>query len=290
MDLRAQPAPEVSVCVPVFNGRRFVADTLRSILAQTFANFELIVADNCSTDDTVAIVRGFDDPRLRLIVNESNLGAIANFNKVLMEARGRRVKLVCADDLLVPTCLEEQLLALDSCPGAVLCCSARRIVDQYDRAWVSRRFPGRTGRINGREAIARALRTGTNPFGEPAAVLMDRDALLRAGGFSNRWNFCVDLDLWCRLLDHGDAMIQDKALCRFRVSPTSWSATLAHDQPDEFARFLQETVRRLPGVISDEDIARAVRRARLLARLRAGVYWWLSRGTQRAGQLAQQGD
>lgn len=268
--------PEVSVCVPVYNGAAFIAETLRSILAQTFADFEVIVTDNCSTDDTTVIVRRFSDPRLRLLMNETNLGAVGNFNRALMEARGRRVKLVCADDVLMPTCLEEQLAALDSCPGAVMICSARRIIDQSGRSWVVRRFPGPSGRLPGRQAIAKALRTGTNPFGEPAAVLMDRQALQRAGGFSEQWRFCVDLDLWCRMLEHGDAVIQKIPLCEFRVSPDSWSSRLVANQSHEFIRFAGETAGRLPGLLTDRELRIAGVRSRLLARTRAVFYRVLS--------------
>ena len=139
------------------------------------------------------------------------------------------------------------MAALDAEPGAVLACSARRIVDHRGRAWMVRRFPGRTGRVPGREAITRAIRTGTNAFGEPVAVLLDRDAAIRAGGFDADWKYCVDIDFWCRLLAHGDAVIQNAALCSFRVSPASWSTALGAAQADEFERFVTGAEGRFPG-------------------------------------------
>lgn len=269
------------MCVPVYNGGAFIEETLRSILAQTYRDFELLVTDNRSTDGTVGIVRGFTDPRIRLIINDTNLGAIGNFNAALAEARGERVKIVCADDLLDPTCLERQMAALDAEPGAVLACCARRIIDHRGKGWMVRCFPGRTGRVPGREASARAIRTGTNPFGEPMAVLMDRVAVLRAGGFDTNWKFCVDLDLWCRLLAAGDAVIQGEALCSFRVSPGSWSMALGAEQAGEFERFANATVQRFPGLVTQADAVRAIRRARLLARLRGWFYRLLFRGRPR---------
>jgi glycosyltransferase involved in cell wall biosynthesis len=278
---RASVAPTVSVCVPVYNGGAFIAETLRSILAQTYTEFELLVTDNRSTDGTVEIVRSFTDPRIRLVINDTNLGAVGNFNHALAQARGGRVKIVCADDVLAPTCLAEQMAALDAAPGAVLACSARRIVDHRGRAWMVRRFPGRSGRVPGREAIARAIRTGTNAFGEPVAVLFDRDAAIRAGGFDANWQFCVDIDFWCRLLTQGDAVIQSAVLCSFRVSRGSWSAALGAAQADEFERFVTAPDRRFPGVEDPRDVARVIRRARRLAKLRSLFYHLLFRG--RAG-------
>ena len=265
-------APEVSVCVPVYNGARYVAETMRSILSQSFEDFELIVTDNCSTDDTVPIVRDFEDPRIRLVVNDANIGAVGNFNKSLREARGRRVKIVCADDLLDPDCLAKQVSALDQNDGAVLASCARRVVDHRGRRWITRGCPSRPGRLRGGEAVALAIRSGTNVFGEPVAVMMDRDAVVRAGGFSSQWSYCLDIDLWCRLLLQGDAVIQKEALCSFRVSPGAWSTELASTQAAEFERFVACTLQRDPTILDAADIDRALRRARLNGRMRRVFY------------------
>jgi glycosyltransferase involved in cell wall biosynthesis len=273
--------PRVSVCVPVYNGSAFIAETLHSILAQTYRDFELLVTDNQSTDGTVEIVRRITDPRIRLVINDTNLGPIGNFNRALSMARGARVKIVCADDLLAATCLEQQMAALDAEPGAVLACCGRRIVDHRGKGWMVRRFPGRTGRVSGREAIARAIRTGTNPFGEPMAVLVDRAAAIRVGGFNADWKFCVDLDFWCRLLTEGDAVIQNAALCSFRVSPGSWSTALSAGQAAEFERFVTGAAQRLPDLVTESDVASAIRKARLLAKLRGMFYHLLFRGRAR---------
>ena len=264
--------PGVSICVPVYNGAQFIGETLQSILGQTYRNFEVVVTDNCSSDDTVQIVRSFVDPRIRLIINEANLGAIGNFNRAIAATRGKRVKIVCADDLIGPTCLAEQVAALDANPAAVLVCCRRGIIDHRGRRWMSRRFPGLPCRLPGPDAIARAISSGTNPFGEPVAVLMDRDALMRVGGFDDQWKYCVDLDLWCRLLLQGDAVIQDDELCSFRVSPGSWSAGLVAAQADEFERFVNALQRDHVWVASAVDISKALRRSRLHAKLRQLLY------------------
>ena len=74
-----RPQPLVSVCVPCYNGAEFLERTLESVLAQTFTDYELVVADNKSTDGTVDIVKSFSDPRIRLIQNERNLGMALNW-------------------------------------------------------------------------------------------------------------------------------------------------------------------------------------------------------------------
>src|SRR5688572_5070363 len=105
--------PVVSVCIPAFNAGPYLRQTIESVLAQSFANFELVIVDNASTDDTLAIALEYSrrDPRIRVFRNESNIGAIANFDRCIDLADGEWMKFLCADDWLEPACLERLLQA-----------------------------------------------------------------------------------------------------------------------------------------------------------------------------------
>jgi glycosyltransferase involved in cell wall biosynthesis len=129
------PTPLVSIGVPVFNGANFVASAIESILAQTFADFELIICDNASTDATPEICRSFAgrDRRIRYQRNEHNLGAAQNFNLAFQLARGRYFKWAAHDDLIAPDFLRQCVAALEADPGAVLCQSLVRIIDAAGR-------------------------------------------------------------------------------------------------------------------------------------------------------------
>lgn len=263
-------APLVSVCIPVFNGERFIAAAIESALGQTLRDIEVVVVDNASTDGTPRIVAGFRDPRLRVFHNEQNIGAAGNFNRALSLAEGRYVKILCADDLLYPPCLEQQAAIFEGDARgaiAVVCC-ARDIIDGRGKRWLRRGFPGAAGRVDGRSAIARTVRSGTNVFGEPAAVLVRTSAARDAGGFDARYSYCIDLDLWTRLLARGDLQVIDETLCAFRISPQSWSATLAHRQHSEFADFVDDLARARGIPVSGLDRLSAGARAYLNARLR----------------------
>ncbi|MDD3275646.1 MAG: glycosyltransferase [Kiritimatiellales bacterium] len=231
----------VSVCIPVYNGAAFIAAAVESVLAQTFHDFELIILDNASTDQTADILSRFKDERLRIVRHPSNIGATANFNAALSEARGVWVKILCADDLLYPDCLEKQMAAAgspDSRP--VLLCAARDIINARGRRLMSRRFPGAAGWMPGCDAIRRSIRAGTNLLGEPAAVLMHRETALNVGGFDPAWRFCTDLDLWVRILQYGDLYVDPAVLCAFRVSTQSWSIALVRSQAKEFCRWMTQ--------------------------------------------------
>src|SRR4051812_14822954 len=125
--------PAVSVCIPVFNGGPVIEETMGSVLAQTFTDLELVVIDNCSTDDTVARAQAVDDPRVRVVVNDTNIGMCGNWNRCLEEASAEYVKIVCADDVLYSDCLARQVRLLSEQPDAVLATGTRDIIDDDGR-------------------------------------------------------------------------------------------------------------------------------------------------------------
>ena len=265
-------SPVVSVCIPVYNTERFILDAVRSVLSQSYQDFEIVIVDNASTDRTPALLATLDDPRIRVFHNERNIGAQGNFNRALSLAQGRYVKVLCADDVIYPSCLERQVAVLEADPEraiAIVGC-ARDIIDEHGRQWLRRGFPGAPARVPGSAAIAKTIRSGTNIFGEPAAVLARTADMTGAGGFDPRFGFCLDLDLWCRLLQHGDLYMLDDALCGFRISNQSWSAALAHRQQREFVEFVDDLERRgIP--VSKADRALASSRAWINAVLRQAV-------------------
>jgi glycosyltransferase involved in cell wall biosynthesis len=124
-------APRVSVGIPVYNGENFIADAIRSVLAQTLTDLELIIQDNASTDRTSEICTGFaaSDSRIRYFRNPRNLGAAPNYNLAYQMARGQYFKWLAHDDRLTPTYLAETVRVLDARPDAVLCNSVVTYID-----------------------------------------------------------------------------------------------------------------------------------------------------------------
>jgi glycosyltransferase involved in cell wall biosynthesis len=117
----SQSHPLVSIGLPVYNGSKYIKEAIESILAQTFEDFELVIVDNCSTDDTYQICQSYrSDSRVRVLRNEKNLGAARNANRCVDEARGTYFKWAHYDDLIAPTFLERCVEILESDPEVVL--------------------------------------------------------------------------------------------------------------------------------------------------------------------------
>lgn len=124
--------PPVNIGLPVFNGERFLKSTLDSILAQTFGEFELIISDNASTDDTEQICREYaaQDRRIRYFRNEKNFGAARNFNRVFELSSGEYFRWNSADDLCAPDLVEKCKKILDENPDVILCYPRSTLIDE----------------------------------------------------------------------------------------------------------------------------------------------------------------
>ena len=226
-------SPRVSVCIPVHNGERFLAETVRSVLDQTYRDVEIIVLDNASDDDTAAVARSFTDPRVRVESNPSTIPQPDNWRRAVELCRAPLVKLVCADDLLHPRCLEYQVRPMEVDAGLAVVAARRHVVDECSRMLVPRRgLAGLTGVRTSVEVARRVVRSGANPIGEPACVLFRREHYVTVGGWQPERRWAMDLDLWMRLLQCGEFLGLPETLAAFRVAqqgPTADDEACVHD-------------------------------------------------------------
>jgi glycosyltransferase involved in cell wall biosynthesis len=130
-----RPHPRVSIGLPVYNGERFIRDTLDSIRAQTFQDWELIISDNASTDGTAEICREYAarDPRIRHERNLRNIGGTRNFNRTIELASAPYFKSANADDLCEPDLVARCVETLDQHPEVVLCYGRTVLIDEDGR-------------------------------------------------------------------------------------------------------------------------------------------------------------
>ncbi len=282
--------PRVSVVVPTFENEHYVAATMESVLAQTFTDFELVVADHSSTDRTWEILQRFaGDSRVRLLRTPAGGGAERNWNRVTSEATGELVKLVCGDDLLAPESLAVQVAAFDAADeGVVMVASARDIVDAAGRTVVRRHgLGGLRGRVAGREAVRRSVVRGANLFGEPCCVLVRRSALTAVGGWHAHPGYMIDQATYSRLLLRGDLVATPDSLAAFRLSSGQWSVALARQQARSAAELHHQLAALAPGLLSGRDVRVGNLRAAVRAFQRRLVYLYLGRRMRPEGTSAE---
>ena len=269
----------VSVVVPSYNNARFIEATMDSILAQTFEDFELIVADHSSADGTWERLQRYrTDPRVRLLQTEAGGGAPRNWERVTAAAGGELLKLVCGDDIIYPDCLRVQVEAMGANPSVVLVAAQRDLIDARGAVLMSRRgLAGLTGRVSGRMAARHAVVTGSNIFGEPACVLIRRETLLDAGGWDGRYPYVIDEATYVNVLLRGDFLGIDTSLAAFRLSSSQWSVQLAREQSAQVIGFHHRLDHEAFGLLSRTDLFRGDARARGMAYARRLAYLWVGR-------------
>jgi glycosyltransferase involved in cell wall biosynthesis len=266
--------PLVSVCIPTFNAARYIGGTVQSVLSQSVADFELIISDDASTDDTLERIGNFDDPRIRIVRNTTNAGLGANWNRAVREARAPFVKLLCQDDLIYPDCLEKQaaILVNSANSNVGLVCCRRDVIDDSGRVRLHGRGSLPAGRIEGEEAIRRVVRSGTNPIGEPAAVMFRADVFNAEGGFDGSAPYMIDVDFWCRALRKADLYLIPETLAAFRVSRGALSTILAPSQSGQARAFFSRLAADSSFPVTRLDALTGQLKATLLAPARRLVY------------------
>jgi glycosyltransferase involved in cell wall biosynthesis len=207
---------KVSILVPVCNGETFLAECLESILAQDFADMEILIADDASTDGSVTLVERYAarDARIRWWKNPNNLGLARNFNCCLRAAKGEYIKYVLQDDKLIsPLAIRKMTEVLDHHPEVSLVSSASQVLDEDSRVIEVRKY-FKPGVRKGGQVIVRCVERLTNLIGEPSVVMFRREQAAR--GYNEQLRQLLDLDLWFHLLEQGRLAYMSEPLCAFR--------------------------------------------------------------------------
>ncbi|QIS19721.1 glycosyltransferase family 2 protein [Nocardia terpenica] len=244
----------LSICVPAYNAARTLETTLRSILDQD-ADFELIVLDNASTDDTGAIAAAVDDPRIRLHRNDRVLSIGENWNRAVALSSGALVKVVCADDVLLPGALKTQL---DVMWDAGIAISSGKF-DVIDEAGAVEEadlgLPGLLGMRSARTLMKVIVRRGPADFGPTAAAMFRRTDFDRVGGFRGDLVFPMDVDLFARVCEFGVFYGMAEVLAAWRNSSFNLcSHTSTVSKLTELARFHHRLRREYRELITPADV------------------------------------
>lgn len=212
--------PAVSVAMSVYNGERFLAEAIESVLGQSFTDFELLALDDGSTDGTRAILEAYAarDARLRPIFRE-NKGLIASLNQLLAAARAPLIARMDADDVCMPERFERQVAFMAANPDYGVVGSRCDDIDDHGQPWPVRAV---AHPLTHEEFLA-AIELGLPLLCHPS-VMMRRDVALGVGGYHATFKHCEDLDLWLRLASATRIGNMPDRLLRYRHYPEQVSS------------------------------------------------------------------
>ena len=221
---RALNAPLISVCMPVYNAKRYVGEAIESILRQTFRNFEFLIIDDGSTDRSLAILKRYAarDARIRLS-SSTNAGYVVRLNEMLDQARGEFIARMDADDVALPERFARQVDFLRGHPEVDVVGGAQEKIDSKGHHLNIHSDP------LGHEEIQERAMTGHCPINHPS-VMMRRKAVLAVGGYRVEMLPAEDLDLWLRMGERGRLANLPEVITRYRLHESSVSVSLQHRQ------------------------------------------------------------
>lgn len=213
--------PQVSVCIPTYNRAGMLKESIESVLAQTFQDFELIVSDNASTDDTEQMVRSFHDRRIVYSRNAENFGWQWNMGQVLSLAKGELLGVLPDDDIMLPDNLARKVEVLRRYPHAGLVHSKYHLIDAEGRVirpntnWGH--GPDRVSdAIESGQEVLRSLLLGYNTINLPT-VLYRRECYDRLGGFTKALSHADDYEYWMKIAAHYDVAFVAEPLVKWRI-------------------------------------------------------------------------
>lgn len=247
-------SPRVSVAMSVYNGAAYLHEAIESILAQTFSDFEFIIIDDASTDETSTIIKSYDDSRIVLLHNENNEGLALSLNRAIDVARGTYLARMDADDISMPNRLKEQVRFLDEHPDIVLVGAYAQILDSS----VVMRQPTQPGDI----AVNLLFRTSLI---HPTAVFRRNFLEQYHLRYDPVFRQTQDYELFTRIARLGKIANIPSVLLRYRQHDKQTSSEKLANQLESARTIMRREFEMLSIHVSEEeiDVAIAVKRYRL---------------------------
>ena len=209
---------KVSVIVPTYNRAHLVTETIDSILAQTFKDFELIVVDNESSDNTEEVIKSYTDRRIRYFRHQNNGLVAVNRNYGISKANGEYIAFCDDDDLWMPEKLERQVKLLDPNKELGLVYSDSYIMDENGN--LERDTLLSSSRLFRGNVFDKLFQMNCIPM---LTVMIRREVLSRVGGFDPKYIIAQDYDLWLRIADHYPIDFTKEPLAKYRIHSGSVS-------------------------------------------------------------------
>ncbi len=273
----ASTTPPVVIVTPVYNGEKYLAECIESVLAQTLTDWQYIIVNNCSTDGSLDIAERYarNDDRIRVYSNDAVLPVIANFNRAaaLVPPGARYLKFLCADDTLFPDCLQRMVAVAESNPSVQLVASYKI----HGASAVCEGPPYPQAVASGKDVCRWFFEGKLGVLGSPTDLLIRLPTAPLNGRLFDETYLHADIEFFVRVLKHGaDYGFVHQILTFTRTHPESVSA-FAHVMGTGKAESLAMVVTHGPAFLAPRDMAsieHAHRRGYLRFLFRAKLKLW----------------
>jgi glycosyltransferase involved in cell wall biosynthesis len=226
--------PLVSICIPTFNGEKFIAQAMDSAISQSYTNLEIIVSDDASKDETLSVINSYKSKtQIPIYIhNHQPNGIGANWNNCVKNAKGNYIKFLFQDDILGKECVLKMVKIVEANPnvGLVYCKrdflfekltpKLKEFIDYYGTLhthWSN--FRVKQSVLSGKQYLkdSQLLNSPKNKIGEPIAVLLKKECFNKVGFFSEKLQQALDSDFWYRVMRFYDVAFIDEVLVKFRL-------------------------------------------------------------------------
>ncbi|SDH86943.1 MULTISPECIES: glycosyltransferase family 2 protein [Winogradskyella] len=249
--------PKVSICIPTYNGVKFIAEAMDSAICQTYGNLEIIVSDDASIDGTLKIIETYKFKTsipISVYHHEPN-GIGANWNNCIKKAKGDYIKFLFQDDVLIPSCIEQMVNILEQNPKLGMVASKRKFIVEQDltsdatKLWIEKYGDLQRGlhfKINKNvQIIDRSLFKSNeflkppikNKIGEPSAVLFRKSITDIIGFYREDLKQILDYEFCYRLLKKQDIAIINENLVKFRLHHNQATNVNSHSNISDYKTY-----------------------------------------------------
>ena len=210
-------APKISIILSSYNHEKFIAQAIESVLSQSFADFELLIIDDNSTDNTAGIIKNFKDPRIKFFQNSQNFGMVINTNNLIKKARGEYIAFINSDDFWEKDKLKKQIDFLENNHDFGACFSLANIVNEKNQIINSNKSnPFKNLQLN-RSEFLNYLFFNNNPLCYPSALIRKK-IFINIHYLNPAYLILLDVDLWIKILFSGhEIKILPENLTNFRI-------------------------------------------------------------------------
>lgn len=211
--------PLISICIPTYNAARTIANTLESVVNQTYTNMQILVVDNVSSDDTISIVSDIKDPRIKIYRNERNLGGEGNFTRCIELAEGEYTTIFHADDIYKPEMVRKQVEAFQNNDTVVAVSTMAEYIDEKNNIMGKSDIPSELKSkdvYNFEDIFISVLQYGN--FLICPSFMVKTEIYKKMAPFNGKdFRTSADLDMWLRISKAGPVMILKEHLMKYRT-------------------------------------------------------------------------